>query len=182
MNRTLLSAILIMAVTAMNCFAAETQQVAATAAIPAASQALANPAPPAQQAPQTQAAPTAVSKRAEKASPIVETDSRQDGIAPQKSHSEEAALTEQSPKMQAANASAAGAPMPSASHPKTTSSVSGTGPKIRMLSQTAPTTSSTEAKTTGATSLPGRTTGGGCQTCKKKTQPTENPTVTDGTK
>jgi hypothetical protein len=168
MNRTLLSAILIMAFTAMNCFAAETQRPAATAtnpnaSLPVASQAIATP--PAPQAPSAQAILNVGSGQAEKSSPIVEADSRQDGIAPQKNHFGEA----DSADIQAAKASAAGARKVYA-------------PKMKVFTQATSTNAPPEVADVGSSSRRVKSTQEGCSGCKKKTQPPENPTGTDATK
>jgi hypothetical protein len=104
MNRTLLSVILVTALTAMNCFAAETQRPAATAVspkapLPAASQALARPAPAPQRTFQLRLNGRTVFGTAPKSSPIMRADSRQAGIAPQKSQLE-AQRSKQQPQMQ----------------------------------------------------------------------------------
>jgi hypothetical protein len=178
MNRTLLSAVLVIALTAINCFAAESQQAQATAAspgisLPAASQALANPTSLSQQPPKAEAAGSAVRGEAVKSSPIVEAGSQQDGISPQKTQLEGSTFPQQ-----AATAAGAPADKPCASCNKTSNA-----PRMRGVNQGAQNTSPTQIRKLGMSAGPAKTHEGGCQTCKKKTVTSgDGTTATETTK
>lgn len=164
MNRTLIPAFLIIALTAPACFAVDAQQGAP------APQAIVGTPDLAARTQQPQPIPASRVTRHEKGSPILETSSLQDGIAPQKTQFGDAA-----PGLQAQQSQAVGAPDHAAGNqcascPKRMTDAGSTPPGVTLVTQATPEPATSAVKPETQTEETRSSQRKECQSCQRNTR------------